>query len=213
METVRSYEQYKVDVPEGQSGPWSIQRFTISECESDVQNKMASFAFTTRGTRSFPGTYTMLLRGNVTVMSDIPPEIEEHMEMIEIAKGNILIVGLGIGMVAQACLRKPEVEHLTVVELSPDVIQLTGGHIKSRFGDRLEIIQSSIFEWEPPDGVHYDAVWFDIWDVIGECNLPQMEELKNRFRPISDWQGCWAEDLCSKFRNDSEAWAEQVIGR
>lgn len=143
-----------------------------------------------------PGTYTGLWRGDTLVMSDTPAEMEDHLPMIRAATGRILIMGLGLGMVLSACLDLPSVEHATVVELSEDVIALVGPYYENRYGSRLSIVHADALTWEPPEGVYYDAIWHDIWDVAGPENLPTMYLLRQKYRQRARWQGCWAYQEC-----------------
>lgn len=188
------WEEYKVDVPEGKAGKWEVSKFTVSEEEANHSNAMASFSFSCRGQLIFPGTYTKLTRGGTIVMSDTPSEIRDHISPISHAKGNVLIAGLGLGMVANACLCKPEVERVTVIELSPDVISLVAGHYVKKFGSKFEVVQADINEWKPPKGVRYGAVWIDIWDEISLDHLAQMSTLKKKFSRCAEWKGCWREE-------------------
>ena len=125
------------------------------------------------------------------VMSDTPDEIRDHLGAIYMAKGRCLVVGLGIGMVAQAMLRKPEVEHVTIVEKSSDVIQLVGPWLTAKFPGRVTIVEADIFEWKPPKGERWTVAWFDIWDEICADNLPEMTTLHRRFARRVDWKGSW----------------------
>ena len=139
-------------------------------------------------------------------MSDTPSEIRDHMEPILVAKGNVLIAGLGIGMVLQACLEKPEVKHVTVIELSPEVIELVGGHYKAKYGDRLTIIQADIMEWKPPKGERWDVFWADIWDNKCGDNTDEMTKLNRRYGRRTDWKACWGEWTC---RDANRRWARE----
>lgn len=200
MDKIPYWQKYKVDIPEGTEGSYTVEKFTVSEPEASFENTRAMFSFGCGGANIRPGTYTRLLRGNkssircVTVMSDTPDEIRDHLGPIMNAKGTVLIAGLGIGMVAAACLNKPEVDKVTVIELCPEVIHLVGDHLKGIHGDRLEIIQADIMQWKPPKGARYDVAWFDIWDDICTDNLEQMATLNRRFARRTDWKGCWKEE-------------------
>lgn len=187
-----SKSKYCVSVPEGQSGDWKISKFTVTKEEADLEHLRAIFNPQRPYRVCPPGEYTRLTCKGTIIMSDTPDEIRDHMPMVYAAKGDILITGLGLGMVLQACLRKPEVAHATVIELSPDVINLVGNHYQQMFGDRLTIINVDAMTWKPPKGTHYGAVWHDIWEhICGDC-LPSMRTLRNRFRKVSDWQGIWS---------------------
>ena len=193
------YEHYKIDVPEGQSRDWRVEKFEVTEEDAKFERLRSAIAF---GARCIPvpvGHYTRLMCGagfGALVMSDTPAEIEDHIDAIHFAEGEVLVNGLGLGVVAQAMLKKPEVDKLTVIELSLDVIQLVGDHYLSRFGERLEIINANAFTWNPPKGMHYDVVWHDIWNAICADNLPGMHRLHRRYGRRADWQGSWCRAEC-----------------
>lgn len=184
-----------VQVPEGKRGPWAIKRFLVTE--SDAKMTMLRAAFKGRGYVP-PGTYTQLLherRG--IIMSDTPDEQRDHWEAARRAHGHVLINGLGIGMVLAAVLRKPEVTKVTVVEIDPDVVELVGPAYPDA---RVQIITMSAFDYVPPHRERYGAVWHDIWDNICADNLPEMKKLKQKYGRRSDWQGCWCQWQCRRYR-------------
>lgn len=186
-------DKYKVDVPEGQVGNWKVERFEVSEKDAAFEQIRAVM----HGGRGVPaGHYTRLKRGGALVMSDTPDEIRDHLCAIGRAKGNVLINGLGLGVVVQAMLNKPEVEHLTVIEISPEVCQLVGEHYQARFNGKLNIIEADAFDWQPPKGERYNVVWHDVWDHICSDNLPEMHRLHRKYGRRCDWQGSWCRDLC-----------------
>ena len=194
-------ESYKVSVPEGESGLWKVEQFTVSKEDASFERMRSLF----RGGRYVPeGTYTRLTRGGRVIMSDTPDEIRDHSYIIRNAKGHVLINGLGIGMVLQACLEKPRVTKVTVIEKSPDVIDLVAPHYRERYGDKVEIIQADAFEWKPPKDVRYGAVWHDIWDNICGDNLPEMHKLHRKYGRRTDWQGSWGRELCE--RQNKSGW-------
>ena len=177
----------KVSIPEGTVGRWRVERFNVTDDQAKLDAMRGAF----RGGRYVPaGTYTRLMRGGVLVMSDTPDEMRDHWAPMRHARGRVLINGLGIGMVLRAVLNKPEVERVTVVEIDSDVIALVGAHYAC---DRLELVNASAFDYAPPKGVRYGAVWHDIWDNICGDNLPEMTRLKRKYGRRADWQGSWCE--------------------
>lgn len=188
-------DEYKVDVPEGVSGVWKIKRFTVDEVSSFFTTLDSTFG----SSRRVPaGTYTMLTRGGYTVMSDTPAEIRDHMGVINRAEGEILVAGLGLGMVARAMARKEAVTKVTVVELSEDVIALTGPWLKEQ-SPKIEIVQADIFAWKPPKGAQYEVAWFDIWDDICTDNLPSMKTLHRKFARVAAWKGSWGRTITEMY--------------
>ena len=193
----------KVNIPEGKIGNWSVEIFSVSKSDADMDNIRNIF----RGGRSVPeGSYTGLYRNGSVIMSDTPDEMRDHRFAVSSAKGNCLILGLGLGMVIAAMLDKPEVTKVTVIDNSLDVIALTGPTLLERYGERIEIIHADAMTWKPPKGERYNCVWADIWDHISGDNTKQMSTLNRRYGRISDWHGNWCEGLCKR---ENERWAEE----
>ena len=180
-----------VTVPEGKRGPWAIERFTVDP--KSIEALRLAWA----GRPVHPGTYTRLMRGQTVVMSDTPAERRDHSWFVAMARGHVLINGLGIGMCLAAVLRKPEVTQATVVEIDPDVIALVGPHYTD---PRVQIVQASAFDYQPPKGVRYGAVWHDIWDDICIDNLPEMHKLHRKYGRRADWQGSWGREIAERHR-------------
>lgn len=184
-----------VSVPEGISGPWSVKRIVVSDEDAKFENLRACFG---SGRPIRPGTYTRLSRGGTTVMSDVPAEKRDHVAFVRVARGDVLINGLGLGMVLQAVLLKPEVLSVTVVEKSADVIALVGDVYRN--DPRLTIVEADAYTFQPPKGVRYGAVWHDIWDDICSDNLKGMGRLHRKYGRRTDWQGSWAKEICQAQR-------------
>ena len=176
-------------IPEGERGPWRVERFEVTEHEARLSGLRAMFQG--RGAIN-SGIYTKLehaQRG--VVMSDSPDEMRDFRYAISRARGHVLVNGLGLGLVVAGMLRKLEVSKLTVIEVDPDIIALVGPHLVD---PRLDIVQESAFDYRPPANARYGAVWHDIWDTLCGDNLPDMTRLKRKYGRRTDWQGCWGEE-------------------
>lgn len=182
-----------VSIPEGQRGSWTVKRFSVSE--EDARRTIMRAAMKGRGYVP-PGSYTKLChehRG--IVMSDTPDERLDHLDVVMRAKGHVLINGLGLGMVLNAILKRPDVTEVTVVEIDPDVVAL----VSPAYSDaRVHIITANAFDYRPPKDFRYGAVWHDIWDNICGDNLPEMTRLKRKYGRKTGWQGCWCEQECRR---------------
>jgi hypothetical protein len=186
------------DLPEGSAGPWAIKRFVVSDDDARMFNMRC---FRNPDRMISPGTYTKLVhdkRG--VVMSDTPAERLDHIGFVDTAEGNVLITGLGIGMVTNALLREGRhrnpVTRVTVVELDPDVIALTGPWLQAKFGDRLTIINADAYTYKFSDSVRFDYAWHDIWDSICEDNIPLYGKIRRnyqRYMSAPKRQACWSE--------------------
>lgn len=181
-----------VQVPDGICGAWRVESFSISEEES----KRSAMRFW-RDEYVTPGDYKRLMRGNAVVMSNTPMEIRTNSEIIQQAKGDVLINGLGLGMVLTAILAKPEVGSVRVIEKNAEVIELVG----PTFTDdtRVQIIHADCFDYKPASGERFSAVWHDIWDYICSDNLPEMKTLHRRYGRRADWQASWCRWKCEQY--------------
>ena len=166
------FEKYKSEIPAGRDGKWAVEKFTVSKEDErwGVVRALASGS----GRYAPAGNYTRLVRNGSVIMSDTPDEISDHLHAIAMAKGNVLVNGLGLGIFAAAVLEKPEVDQVTVVEIAPEVIRLVGVYLRQWYGNRIRFALADALEWRPPTGVRYDVVWHDIWDTICTDNLPEM---------------------------------------
>ena len=203
MSSVTTWKnEFKVSVPEGKKGDWEVKRMVLTEKDVAIENIRSAWK---PGSRTIdPGSYTMLNRNGQVIMSDTPSEIADHLGFIYNAEGNVLIAGLGIGVVLQACLRNKKVKAVTVVEKSQDVYDLVAPHYLAMEPVMLQIYVADIFEWNPPKGVHYDHGWFDIWDNICADNLEEMTKLKRKFARKVTHKGCWTEDLCRRYAQEEK---------
>lgn len=177
-------EMYKV-IPEGQSGKWSIQHQVATEEKAEFKRRMGVIKgdWTWHGFEA--GTYCVLTNANgfsgEIVMSDTWLERFTNQEILKEAKGDVLLAGLGIGLVITGIISK--VNSLTVVEIEPDVITLVESPLRdwlSDKGSRLVIVNADIFTYEPIQ--QFDTIYFDIWQGIYGNNYRGAKTLHNRFR-------------------------------
>jgi len=187
----------EIDVSDGTSGQWKVETFTVSESDAKWANVKASISTSSRGRFIHPGNYKRLMRGGTVVMSNTMAEINDHLSFIYTAKRckSSLINGLGLGMALKAVLESDLVEDVTVVEISEDVISLVGDTYL--VDPRVNIVHASAFDYKPPKGKRYGAVWHDIWDNICSDNLPEMHKLHRKYGKRCDWQGSWG---CQQLR-------------
>ena len=187
-------EQLPVAVPDGICGDWRVETFIVDPIKSEKSRLLSQFSG--RDAYIPPGEYKRLMRKNTVVMSNTPMEIRTNINFIQNAKGHVLINGLGLGMVLTAILNKTEVESVTVIEASEEVIKL----VAPSFSDspRVNIIHANAFDYKPLKGQRFNAVWHDIWDFICADNLPEMRKLHRKYVRRSDWQGSWCRTQCER---------------
>ena len=193
-----------VTIPDKKIGDWSVSTFEITEKDASFQN-MRSLYSSGPTTNYKPGIYKRLCRNGKTIMSNTPDEIRDHIRFISLARGNVLINGLGLGVCLKAILEKDEVESVTVIEKQQDVIDLISPYFDD---ERLTIIHADSLEWKPPKGAYYDFVWHDIWDDICTDNLETMATLHRKYGRYCNWQHSWRRDYLKyiKRREKRNSW-------
>lgn len=190
--------QIKINVPVGKKGRWEVQEFKVTKKDADWHNLRSLLNFSGSDRRIEPGKYKRLVRNNIdTIMSNTPAEIRDCYPFIQVAEGNILINGLGLGVLLAALLKKKEIKRITVIEIDKDVIALIAPSFKSK---KLTIINDNAYEWNPPKGVKYDFVWHDIWDTINADNLEGMEKLHRKYGKRTKVQASWCKKACLRNR-------------
>lgn len=190
-------------IPEGKQGAAEIVHYTIGESEHAYTRMRAAAT----GGREQPipqGQYCRLMINGYVMMSDTPAEQRENTGFIVNATGDVLIAGLGIGMVIIPLLAKTTVKSVFVVEKSHDVIDLVEAPLRKelarRFGEErsydLGVMEADIFDWEPPKGEKWDTIYFDIW--AGKCtdNLKQMAKLHQKFGRRKTSKDAWMDSWC-----------------
>lgn len=194
------YTDMATILPESKKGDAEIKHYVIDE-------KAASFsrlrAVVTRGREGAarPGTFAQLFVKGSLVMSDTEHERQSNWDLLrESHYGDILIAGLGLGMVVLPILAREGVKSVTIVELSQDTIDLVEPHLRKAAGKdagKLTVVCADIFEWKPPRGARYHTIYFDIWENICRDNLKDMRRLHQKFRrrkTKGGWMSSWLYD-------------------
>ena len=146
------------------------------------------------------GTYVKLTNNGEVVMSDTPMEKRTNYFFCLNAHGDILIGGLGIGMIITAIQDKEDVNSITVLEKHREVIDMITSQLS--FNSKVHIINADVFTWKPQKGQRFDCVYMDIWNYVNsDVYHEEMKPLKRKYghylKPISDspnrFNICWAE--------------------
>jgi len=192
MKAVEFPQMYKILKPkEGEE--FAIRHFELSAEEikfmqlRDMINRRREYAW------QKPGTFVKLVHKSTgtIMMSDTQMERNTNKWFIWAANGDVLIGGLGLGMILLAAQEKEEVKSITVVELHQEIIDLVASQLP--LNGKASVICGDVFEWYPPKGTKYDTIYFDIWNDSGGDNYEDMKKLNRRFarRLNRDNPDCW----------------------
>ena len=147
-------------LPAGVSGEARVEHFEIGDMEV-----MQAWMANRDGGGAYPlvltkGRHARLWVGEEMMMSDAESERVTCLPLIEHARGDVLIAGLGLGMVLWPLVRKRSVRSVTVLERYPSVVALVGPHVpRSR---KLTIETVDVFDFEPM-GQQWSTIFFDVW--------------------------------------------------
>lgn len=190
-------------LPEGQKGLASIKHFEVDEKFSILSSL--------RREPVDPGKYCKLEVGHELMMTDTQMEQRTNAEFVRRAHGNVLIAGLGIGMIVAATIDKPEVRSITVVEKYQDVIDLVSPHFPG-----IDCVCADIRSWRPATERRFNTIYFDIWPSICGDNLVEIYALERAFRKYLDrsdpdrWMASWQKAHLQQVERD---WKKSVASR
>jgi hypothetical protein len=185
-------------VQPGARGRWMIHQLTFpiiprSAFRLDLEAKLGlSPGEEYMALRALPSSGC--LNGAETVMDDGRRELRRHLPILMRASGRVLVTGLGLGCVVRGLLSKPDVEHVTVVEIDANVAELVWSSIEasprflSRGRPRAKLIVHDALQLELPG--RFDYAWHDLW-CEGEGLQRLHVELLGRFRHQVGHQGAW----------------------
>lgn len=160
----------------------SIKKFEISASEAKFYNLRVAFREDPIMMVT-PGSFVKLYVNNELMMSDTLMEKTTNRDFIYHAKGDVMIAGLGIGLILEnlrAKIESKEVTSITIYEKFQDVIDL----VAPKYSDLPVTYHcKDILTYSPPKEEKYDTIYFDIWPSIDySYNLPQIRTLHNRWK-------------------------------
>lgn len=125
------------------------------------------------------GKFVRLTHRGSVVMSNTDMEERANSSFLINAHGNVLIGGLGIGLILLAIQDKEEVNQITVVEKNKEVIELVGSQLP--LNSKVHIVHDDVFEYKPL--FKYNTIYMDIWNYINsDVYQREMKPLISRYR-------------------------------
>lgn len=159
-------------------GTAKVQTFSIGRQEASLQNVLSMGR---RYSTVTDGDFVKLHVNGTLMMSDTYMERHTNSEFVRRSHGDILIAGLGIGLVPFNMKGKDNVKSITIVEKYQDVIDLIAPRLES-LGLPIEYVCSDIFDMPVPKGKKWDCIYFDIWPYIQGDNYEDMKRLNRKFK-------------------------------
>lgn len=195
----------------GKTGSAAIDYVTVSKEAAQLGNMRAAFSPGGSVDMVSPGTYARLVVDGELMMTDTDMERRTNREVLRHAHGDVLIAGLGLGMIVHPMLANPAVRSVTVLESSADVIALIAPSFANQ--PKLIVVHADTFTWKPTRGQLWDVIYFDIWPTVSEDNLSEMATLARRFaRRLNRvnsraWMGAWRKEELRHRRRSNRRYA------
>lgn len=110
--------------------------------------------------------YLCLKKDNITWMSITPHEINTMKYYIEQVKGNVLVLGLGLGYFPYMISQKDEVKQIDIIELDKNVIEIFNSFLKPKFNyiNKINIINQDMFKYVKEHELkNYSYIFCDVY--------------------------------------------------
>ena len=109
-------------------------------------------------------------------MSDTPKEYYMTWELVARARGNVLVGGLGLGLLVHLLRNRRDIGNITVVEKSPEVVQMVSKYMPK---DVTVIQDDFVYQVQKlsEQGAKFDTVIADMWktgaeeEFIDDCHM------------------------------------------
>ena len=148
----------KVNIPEGVSGKFIVKKIKTNNIGGSMEPL---------------DDYTILYNESHRIMQDTTREYREHQVFLSESHGNVLLAGLGLGMINQSLMENPNVKSVTIIEKYQEVIDLVWDYCPKN--EKIKLIHADIYNWNP-DSI-WDIGWFDSW--CGENIHKEYQNLMN----------------------------------
>jgi len=165
-----------IRIKPGKSGKWEYRQMKLAPCEAFVCNDF----LVTKDNRMIPQigffmrefAFPGVLENGREWMTLMPNETVTTKPAVAQAHGRVLTFGLGLGYFAYMAARKPEVESVTVVDLSADAISLFEQNLLPQMEcrDKIKVVHADAFDFAQahyPRG-EFDFVFADIWHDVSD---------------------------------------------
>jgi 16S rRNA G966 N2-methylase RsmD len=184
----------KVISSQGKKGPYVLKYLTYSPYQlfayDDIKVDDKYQEHSAIGYFDTEFSYLALVNNQNVWMSLNPNEIQTMKPYIEKGKGQVLVLGLGMGYVPFMLALKKEVKSITIIEKDPAIIALFEEIIIPNFPNKEKIIvikdDALAFLRKNQKGEQYDYLFADLWHNADD-GLELFVALKRINRNIDCW--------------------------
>ena len=171
-----------------ESRTYRIERVRLTEAQvrlSQTRDAWNGKSWLSRGLKADFDYITLNKIKEGVMMSDTPMERNSNYDFIKRANGDVLIFGLGLGLIVLPLLNADDVRSITVVEVYQDLIDVIQPILKQYdTHNKLNIVRGNCFEYHEQleKGKKFDTVYGDIWISICGDNYGEMKDLTRKWK-------------------------------
>ncbi len=174
-----------IEIPEVKEGRWELKKESYPAYRGVIADDM----IITDGFREIPPlgffkeefAFPAVLEDGNEWMTLTPVDLDTSDYAIERARGKVVTFGLGLGYYAYMVSEKENVDSITVVEKSPDVIALFERYILPQFShpEKVRVVNADAFEYaeEVMPTEKFDVAFVDTWRDASD-GAPMYERMK-----------------------------------
>lgn len=91
------------------------------------------------------------------VMSDSQHEQRLNSRIVTEARGDVLLLGHGLGFIVQLLMINPAVTSITIIEISSEIIELVKSQLT--YNEKVRVILADALDWAPD--MQFDVIYDD----------------------------------------------------
>lgn len=200
-ETVYNWYDYRMStiLKEGKVGSFEIKKKVIKK-GTVLHMYNSKEGRITKGEYQFDYPLVTLDEDGHTWMSDSQLELESAIGAVMVARGDVLIGGLGIGLLPTFIKNIKRVKRIDIVELHQEVIDLVFNQIASK---KMRIIKDDTFHYLDTTNNRYDFIHIDIWGTI-TAPIKEIDAAQDKARGCLRPNGvtwCWLQELYDRIKD------------
>ena len=159
----------QVKIPTVKEGKFTLTegRYAKGELfQYDMPDFDAEYIVPKLGFFTSPVRFPAIYEGTKPWMSVCPSEILSMQGDIAAARGKVLVLGLGLGYYPFMISGKMDVEEVTVVERSPEIVKLFEENLLPQFpfGFKIETAQCDAYDYlDEVEPGEFDFIYCDLW--------------------------------------------------
>jgi len=163
------------------------ENYSIYKQKLNSIDNISEFALKYINHISLEKDYLILFNKNIekVMMSNHESETISNQKFLNNANGDILIFGLGIGLII-----------FPLIDLVEPIVK------KYDIKNKLSVINCDAFDYYKICKSKYDTIYFDIWAIIDNFAFSEMKLLKNNYRPFlkeNGWIDSWRSEEISNY--------------